>query len=49
MSRHFKDVYIFNDNDNMFCVMGIYKGIRILIKVFETREAAQNYIDNGIL
>lgn len=49
MRKHFNDVYIFNDNDNMFCVMGIYKGIRVLIKVFETREAAENYIKNDVL
>ena len=44
-----KDMYIFKDNDNLFAVMGIYKGIRILVKVFETELEAKNYIKKGIL
>lgn len=44
-----KDMYIFKDNDNLFAVMGFYKGIRILVKVFESQIEAENYIKKGIL
>jgi len=48
MRKNFDDIRIF-DNNNMFYVKGIYKGIRVLIKVFDTREAAENYIKNDVL
>lgn len=46
--NNFSNVYVFNDN-NLFYVKGIFKGIRVLIKVFDTREAAENYIKNNVL
>ena len=49
MSRKFSDIYIVKDTNNMFVVMGIYKGIRISLKVFQTNEQAQKYIDNDVL